>query len=409
MKYFRGYVYVQLNGYAPERFLNLCGNRDILIWNLKPCEGGYRFCISVQGFRELKPILKKTRTKITILKRYGLPFTAFRYRKRKMYGLGFLLFGLLLSYLSGFVWNIEVTGNSYLSEETVLEFLEEEHAGFGSAKARIDCAALEEALRSRYDDVIWTSIQIYGTKLTVDIQENLLPEENYIKADDTVYDIVAAKDGIVSDIITRSGIPLVAAGSEIKEGDILVSGRLEILNDDGEVADYLYQSADADILAKVLHPYQDVIEIEYINETKTGESCGNYVLQIFGKSIKNPFFSVPYQDYTMISDTAQLHLSRNFFLPVFLTKETYSEHVKEKKSRSKEEIQKIATKNLRNYLADLEEKGIQIIEKNVMIEKKGKKYVAEGIITTYESVVSYKPTEMISITREEGQETNESD
>ena len=38
IKYFRGYVHVKLTGYAPERFLNLCGNRNILIWNLKPCE-----------------------------------------------------------------------------------------------------------------------------------------------------------------------------------------------------------------------------------------------------------------------------------------------------------------------------------------------------------------------------------
>ena len=59
IKYFRGYVHVKLTGYAPERFLNLCGNRNILIWNLKPCENGYTFCISVDAFRQLKPILKK--------------------------------------------------------------------------------------------------------------------------------------------------------------------------------------------------------------------------------------------------------------------------------------------------------------------------------------------------------------
>ena len=80
IKYTRGYVYVRLTGYAPERFLNLCGNRGILIWNLKPCEEGYEFCISINGFRRLKPILKKTKTTIHILKRKGLPFELYRYR-----------------------------------------------------------------------------------------------------------------------------------------------------------------------------------------------------------------------------------------------------------------------------------------------------------------------------------------
>ena len=62
IKYFKGYVYVRLSGYAPERFLNLCGSRDILIWNLKSIADGYEFCISVAGFKQLRPILKKTRT-----------------------------------------------------------------------------------------------------------------------------------------------------------------------------------------------------------------------------------------------------------------------------------------------------------------------------------------------------------
>ena len=43
IKFFRGYVYVHLTGYATERFLNLCGSRNILIWNLKPTEDGYYF------------------------------------------------------------------------------------------------------------------------------------------------------------------------------------------------------------------------------------------------------------------------------------------------------------------------------------------------------------------------------
>ena len=127
IKYFKGYVYVRLSGYAPERFLNLCGSHDILIWNLKSTEDGYEFCISVAGFKQLRPILKKTRTHIRIQKRYGMPFELYHYRKRKMFAMGMLLFAGLIYYLSGFIWNIEVNGNSYLSEEVVLCFLSKEH------------------------------------------------------------------------------------------------------------------------------------------------------------------------------------------------------------------------------------------------------------------------------------------
>lgn len=408
MKYVRGYVYVQLTGYAPERFLNLCGNHDILIWNLTPCEDGYRFCISVRGFFELKPILKKTRTRIRVLKRTGAPFTAFRYRRRRMFAAGILLFGILIWYLSGFVWNIEVNGNSYLSEEVILDFLAEEHATFGTKKSEISCEALEEALRSRYDEVIWTSIKLYGTKMTVDVQENLLPPEEYETDTGEICDIVAAKDGVITDIVTRSGTPLVAAGAEVKAGDVLVGAQIAVTDDNGEVAQYLYHSADADIYAQVVYPYEDVIPEEYTDVVPTGELQENYSLMAGSVLVENPFFHNRYADYQLTSDTWQLHLTRNFYLPVWLTRWNYEEVTKTPKVHTEEEIQQIATKNLGNYLEDLEEKGIQILEKNVMIEHMDGNYVARGTITVRESVVSYRPMEQTD-TGEAGQNTDESD
>ena len=409
MKYLRGYVYVQLTGYAPERFLNLCGNRDILVWNLKPCEGGYCFCISVWGFKQLKPILRKTRTHIRILSRHGVPFYLFRYRRRKVYAFGILLFCGFLYYLSGFIWNIEVTGNSYLSEEMVLDFLKEQKCAFGAKKSEINCADLEEELRSAYADVIWTSIQIYGTKMTVSVQENLLPEESYQKEEDQVYDIVAAKDGIIEQMVTRAGTPLAGIGSEVAKGDVLVSGRMELLNDSGELLQYLYHSCDADIIAKVTYDYRDEIPIDYIKKEKTGNVRTDYQLEVCGKVIKNPFFQPKFDDYSVVSDTAQLHFTHNFYLPVSLVTQTYEEYRQTKAQYTKEEAKSLATKNLKNYLRDLQEKGIQIIGKNVMIEKKNHSYVVTGTIDALESIVTYQPTELMDITDKEVQDTDESE
>ena len=146
-----------------------------------------------------------------------------------------------------------------------------------------------------------------------------------------------------------------------------------------------------------------------MDEVETGNVQTDYGLQILDVNIKNPFFHNKYQDYTETTDTFQLHLTDNFYLPVSLRKITYQEYENVKKTHTEEEIRQIATKNLENYLTDLEEKGIQIIGKNVIIESKGGKYVVKGTIDAYESIVSYQPTEIYNITSEEGQETNESD
>lgn len=48
VKYISGYLKVQVTGYAPERFLNLCSNHNILMWELMRIPDGYDF-ISASG------------------------------------------------------------------------------------------------------------------------------------------------------------------------------------------------------------------------------------------------------------------------------------------------------------------------------------------------------------------------
>ena len=154
--------------------------------------------------------------------------------------------------------------------------------------------------------------------MTVDLQENLLPEEQYEQADDTVYDIVAAKDGVITEMITRSGTPCVTAGAEVKKGDLLVGGSLPVLNDDGEVAQYLYRSADADITARVVYTYEDEIPETYVKKVPTGNQKTDYQLTVMNYTIKNPFFHTKEGLYEIVTDMKQLHMTDNFYLPVYL-------------------------------------------------------------------------------------------
>ena len=403
MKYMQGYLLVHLTGYAPERFLNMCGKRNILIWNLRSAEDGYYFNISVEAYKSLRPVVKKTRTKAAIVERHGMPFYLYRYRGRKMFALGVLLFVGMLFYTSRFIWNIEINGNSYLSEETILEFLAEEEADFGTKISGIDCAKLEETLRSNYPEVIWTSIKIYGTKLTVDLQESLLSEQAYGAKEEEVCDIVAAKDGTITHMITRHGTPVAKVGMEVKKGDCLVSGEIAINSDYGEIAGYIYERADADINAQVVYVYEELISRNYKEKVFAEEPRLHYAVQIGDFVIKNPFVAVPEGLYDETVENVQLRFGENFYFPVFLKKITYHSYVLEKKEYTEEEAKKVAEEHFLQYLTNLEEKGIQITEKNVMIKKVNQNYLVSGTVTAVESIVAYRPTEIRSIDSTEGQ------
>lgn len=399
----QGYLLVHLTGYAPERFLNMCGKRNILIWNLKVTADGYFFNISVEGYKVLRPILKKTRTRARIIERHGMPFYMHRYRGRKMFAVGILFFVGMMFYMSRFIWNIEINGNSYLSKETILEFLAEENATFGTKISDIECAQLEETLRSDYPEVIWTSIKIYGTKLTVDLQESLLSEQSYGTKEEEICDIVAAKDGIIMYMITRQGAPVVKVGAEVKKGDCLVSGEIPINSDYGDVAGYLYERADADISAQVTYEYEEVIGKSYKEKILEKEPEFHYAMQIGDVVIKNPFVSVSEGMYDETVENIQLRLGKNFYLPLFVKKMKYQSYVLETKEYTEDEVKKVAEAHFLQYLSNLEEKGIQITEKNVMIKRVNQNYLVSGTVTAVESIVAYQPTEIRSIDNTEGQ------
>ena len=65
---------ISVTGESYDRFLNLCANHGIALWNLEYHGNAYEMDISVQGFRMLRPLVKKSRTRVRIIRRQGLPF-----------------------------------------------------------------------------------------------------------------------------------------------------------------------------------------------------------------------------------------------------------------------------------------------------------------------------------------------
>ena len=82
---FRGYVRIRVWGYSPERFLNLCGNKGILLWGIENHGESYEMYVSIKGFFCLRPIVKKTKTRVAVLNRYGLPFFVPKIKKRSVF------------------------------------------------------------------------------------------------------------------------------------------------------------------------------------------------------------------------------------------------------------------------------------------------------------------------------------
>ncbi len=68
LSYLLGYLGISIEGYYIERFINICKNEKITIWNLKrDKEIQLHLNVRISEFRKVCKIAKKTRCKICLL------------------------------------------------------------------------------------------------------------------------------------------------------------------------------------------------------------------------------------------------------------------------------------------------------------------------------------------------------
>lgn len=398
IRYIKGYLRIRIIGYSPERFLNLCSHHHIYLWGLEPCGHHYEMYISVTGFRKLKPIIKKTKTKVVILKRYGLPFFLHKYRKRKVFFAGAVGCAVFIYIMSSFVWNIHIEGNYTRTDETILEYLETTKVRHGMRKSKIQCARIVKDLRKHFDDIIWASASVEGTRLIIRVKENTdTITEKTVSKEEKVTDLIASEDGEVVEIITRSGVPVVEVGDKVKKGDLLVSGRVEILNDAKEVTEYRYQAADADVYIKTEENYNESIPIYYNKKVYTGEKKESVFLQTRNRLLEAGFSKNKYEHAEIFTSEEQLKLGEHFYFPISYGRRTIKEYKFKKEKRKEKEVQEILSKNFHVFCRDLEKKGVEIIRKNVKIYNESQSAKASGSLTLIKKAEKRRETEMIQI------------
>lgn len=409
VQYIRGYVTIKVWGYSTERLLNLCGNHDILVWDIVN-HGDYdTMNISIRGFFALKPLLKKTGTRAAVLKKYGLPFFMSKMQRRKMFVAGLICCMLFWMITAGYIWNIEIEGNYALTDDVLLDYLEEKDVHVAMKKSRLQIEDLEKALREDYDIITWTSVQIKGTTLLIYIKENEMPVYDQDGQEDPEkgVDLVATRPGIVSYIITRSGVPQVALGDAVEKGDILVSGAVPVYNEDTTVRKYQFVQSDADILLQYTESVSVQKDILYEEKKYSGRQKKMFLLGINDKEWNFHLGKVPYKEYDISGEKKQVRLLDRLYLPVFYGSKTVQEYEMVRRKYTEEEMNGIMQEEWRKIISTLEEKGVQITEKNVTIKKNDANWVLNARMQLEEAAVRPVPSETEPIPSEDTSEEDE--
>ncbi|HHW67288.1 sporulation protein YqfD [Defluviitalea raffinosedens] len=360
--YLRGYVTIEVSGFSVERFMNLASHKGIYLWDIQRNRAKVQMKVSIAGFRLLKSCAKKTRCKVRIIEKKGWPFILYRYRKRKVMGLGFLIFFGILYILSSFVWVVEIKGNTRISTEELTKALGEYGVKPGVWKYKINPSNIEGLLMNDFNDIAWTAVDIKGTKVTVELTETVVKPE--IVDQTTPCDLVAEKTGLIVSIATRAGTPKVKPKDVVQKGDLLVSGELIVKQDEeGTVIKYVH--ADAEVKAKTRYEITYDQPLSYIEKQYTGEVKKQYGINILDKKLNLFKPRISFQNYDKIISSRQLSVTKHFVLPIEGIIYEYREFIPVTHKRTLEEAKKLAEEEIKKRLIAQMDEESEIISHDI--------------------------------------------
>ena len=257
-----------------------------------------------------------------------------------------------------YVWNIDIYIQDNESIENIQEDLQKLGLKQGIKKNKIDTDKIINDIRLNRNDIAWIGIDIEGTNVKVKIVK--AKEQPEIISNKDYCDIIAKKSGTISKITAQNGTAVAKVGDIVNTGDILIKGIME-----GKYTEPRQVHSLGVVEAEIIYSKTKEIYFEQEIYNQTGKKENKYEINFNNKKVKLYKNISKYEFYITEVNQKKIKISKNFYLPISITKRTNLEQTKEVKKYSLEEAIEIATKDLtidfENELSNKE----SIIDKNV--------------------------------------------
>lgn len=380
INYIIGYVGVTIEGYYIERLINMCRNNKITIWHLKRKKDvELSFRVGIKEFKEVCKIAKKTRCKVKINTKRGLPFLLERYKKRKIFFILLIVMCFLTILSSYFVWNVDIVEENGQILENIYKDIEDAGLKTGELKSNINTKEIINKIRLQRNDIAWMGIELKGTNAIVKIVK--ATEKPEIIDENEYCSVVSDKVGIITKINAQSGTANVKVGDTVNIGETLINGWME-----GKYTGIRYVHAKGEIQAKIWHTKYKNIPYNTTERQETGNKEEKYSIKFNNFKINLHKGVSKFEIYDTIEAENKMKLFSDFYLPISILKTTYKEVQEEQKTYEMEEAKQLGIQQLQEELDNEIENKETIVGKNINT------YEKDGSIEVY---VTYEVLENI--------------
>ncbi len=328
INFLRGNLWIEVTGAFPERFLNLCAQSSVSFWSLElPDQHTLRLRIARQETKRVEQLARRVGCEITVLECSGLPHFLHRFRRRYALLLGLALALCTVAVLSRFILTVDVSGNEKISTERILEELKQLGVRPGAYGPSIDENLVCNEMRLALDDLSWIAVNLHGTRAEVLVAERT--PKPVVVDESTPAHIVADGTGIISKIRVLNGQAKAEVGDTVVEGDILISGVMDLEEPLYSTIDMgtLTVRAEGSVQARTWRTLTAVFPLEATVKTYTGQEITRRSLTFFSHRLQ--FYKnggISYERYDKIAETRTLSLPKVGSVPISLTRETIREY-----------------------------------------------------------------------------------
>ena len=263
MRWFPGWVRVEAEGGYPERLLNAVTAARIAVWNVRHRGESLYFSCLAGDYRALRPMARRACVRMRLRQKHGLPFWRHRYRHRRGLLVGLALYILVLALLSPRIWVIEVTGNTEIPTESILEVARQRGVAIGARMEDVDVKGLQIGGTADLPQLAFITVNPSHCVARIEVTEREQPPTRLDLSQPS--DVVALRDGRILRMEVLSGQKLVKEGEAVTAGTRLISGRLET-----EMGEKLYRSYGA-VWAETRRQITISVPLRYEYTEPTGE------------------------------------------------------------------------------------------------------------------------------------------
>ena len=219
----RGFSDIEITGAAPELALNRLTRRNIPFKNLvKQDDFCLRCRIRSADLNAAETAVTTALCTLQVLGQGGILRRAEALRERPVLVIGVLLSFLCMLFAQNFVWFIRIEGAETVSTDSLLAALEEEGVRFGAWGPALDSQYLKNRMLNRIQALRWLTVNREGMVATVLVAEREAADPHIDMS--RITDIVADRDGVITEVSVYNGLSLVTPGDAVREGQVLVTG-----------------------------------------------------------------------------------------------------------------------------------------------------------------------------------------